>query len=66
MFQREGEEGGRQEGVAAKIHGHDPISPILHEVDRFQVGYAEEQAMSGELIGEVNTPRPPRLRENLY
>ena len=50
------DEGGRQEGVAAKIHGHHPILPILHEVDKRQVRYAEAQAGTGELRLEANTP----------
>ncbi len=66
VCQRQGEEGRRQEGVAAKIHGHNPTLPILHEVDNLQVGYAEEQAEIGDLAGEVNTPRPPRLGQDLY
>ncbi len=65
VFQRQGEERRRQEGVAAKIHGHNHTLPILHEVDSLQVGYAEEQAGIGDLAGEVNTPRPPRLGQDL-
>lgn len=65
LFQREGEEGWRQEGVAAKIHGHDPVIPILHKVDTFQVRYAEAQPAISELVMKANTPFPSRDGENL-
>jgi len=58
VVQREEEEGGGQEGVAAKIDSHDPILLILHEVDKRQVRYAKAQAGTGELKLEVNTPAP--------
>ena len=57
------EEAWRQEGLAATIHGHD--LPLLHEVDNFQIGYAETQAI-GELAGKVNTPQPLGGGQDLY
>ena len=56
VFQRQGAKGGWQEGVAAKIHGHDPVAPVLHEVDGLQVGGAEAQAVIGEFVAEVGDP----------
>lgn len=47
--ERHAEEGGRQEGVAAAVHGDDPgpavLASVLHEVDELQVGDAEAQAV---------------------
>ena len=51
MLEREDEEGARQEGVTPKVYGHDPIRPILHEVGKIQVRYAEAQAF-------IVAPRP--------
>ena len=65
VFQRQAEEGGRQEGVPAVIHGHDPAIPILHEVDPLQVGDAEPQAVTGELVAEVNALPLPCDGEDL-
>ena len=50
----------RQEGVAAKVHGYDPTLPILHEVGKNQVRYAEAQTLTFELSLEVNAPAPLR------
>jgi hypothetical protein len=49
-----------QEGVAAKVHSHDPTLPILHEVMKNKVRYAEAQALTFELRLEVNAPAPLR------
>ena len=59
MLQREGE-GVRQEGVAAKVYGHDPTITILHEVGKNQVRYAEGEALTFELRLEVNALAPLR------
>ena len=45
--QREREEGGRQEGVTAKVEGHDPIPLDLHEVRAIHVRWAKAQAVTG-------------------
>ena len=59
MLQREGE--GVRQGVAAKVHGHDPTVPVLHEVGKIQIRYAQAQAFTGgELRLEVNALAPPR------
>ena len=65
VSQRQGEEGGRQEGVAAVIHGHDPTILVSHEVDELQVQYTKAQAVVGDLVAEANTPLPARDGENL-
>ena len=58
-LQREGKEGVRQEGVAAKIHGHDSTIAILHEVGKMQVRYTEGQALAFDLRPKVNAYAPP-------
>ena len=65
QFQRQGKEGGWQEGVATKIHGHDPTIPILHEIAKVQVRDAETQAVFSELGAEVNAATPPCDGEDL-
>ena len=66
VSQRQGEEGGWQEGIAAIIHGHDPTILVLHEIDGLQVRYAKTQTVVSDLVAEANTPLPARDRENLY
>ena len=56
VFQRQGEKGGWEEGVAPEIDGHDPVTPVLHEVDGLQVGGAEAQPVIGEFVAEVGDP----------
>ena len=64
-LQRELEEGARQEGVAAKVHGHDPVFAVLHEVDGYDVRWAEGQPVIGLVGGEIDVPWPLRLNEDL-
>lgn len=66
VFQRKGKEGGRQEGVAVKVHGYHPTIAIPHKVDEFQVRWAEAQAIISHLVAKVDTVSPPRVGENLY
>ena len=66
VSQRQGEEGGRQEGVATVIHGYDPTILVSHKVDELQVRYAKAQAVVVDLVAEVNTPLPACDGENLW
>ena len=57
-LEREDEKGVRQEGVAAKAHGHDSARLIFHEVGKYRVGYAETQVVS--VSAKLDPPFPLR------
>ena len=61
MLEREDKKGVRQEGVAAKVHGHDLTGPIFHKVGKYQVRYAEAQAVSVLARPEFNALLPLRV-----